>query len=120
MIMCESDMGNTESATGGVLYKKMFLKISINLQENTCARVSFLIKLLACNFIKRETLAQVFSCEFWEISKNTLFTKHLWTTASVWGDDISIVMVFGSVKIPSFLASISSLLCGILLKLVSL
>ena len=26
---------------------------------------------LACNFIKKETLAQVFSCEFWEISKNT-------------------------------------------------
>ena len=25
----------------------------------------------ACNFIKKETLAQVFSCEFFEISKNT-------------------------------------------------
>ena len=25
----------------------------------------------ACNFIKNETLTQVFSCEFWEISKNT-------------------------------------------------
>ena len=25
----------------------------------------------ACNFIKKEALAQVFSCEFWEISKNT-------------------------------------------------
>ena len=25
----------------------------------------------ACNFIKKETLAQVFSCEFCEISKNT-------------------------------------------------
>ena len=33
----------------------------------------FLIKLQdkACNFIKKETLAQVFSCEFCEISKNT-------------------------------------------------
>ena len=31
----------------------------------------FLIKLLAlpCNFIKKETLIQVFSCEFYEISK---------------------------------------------------
>ena len=36
----------------------------------------------ACKFIKKETPAQVFSCEFWEIPKNTLFTKHLWTTAS--------------------------------------
>ena len=35
----------------------------------------------ACNFIKKETLAQVFSCEFCEISKNTFFTEHLWTTA---------------------------------------
>ena len=25
----------------------------------------------ACNFIKKETLAQVFSCEFFEVSKNT-------------------------------------------------
>ena len=36
----------------------------------------------ACNFIKKETRAQVFSCEFGEIFKNTLFTEHLWTTAS--------------------------------------
>ena len=35
-----------------------------------------------CNFIKKETLAQVFSCEFCEISKNTLFTEHLRTTTS--------------------------------------
>ena len=31
----------------------------------------------ACNFIKKETLAQVFSCEFCEISTNTFFTEHL-------------------------------------------
>ena len=31
----------------------------------------------ACNFIKKETLAQLFSCEFYEISKNTFFTEHL-------------------------------------------
>ena len=51
----------------------MSLEIPQNSQENTCARVSFLNK---------ETLAQVFSCEFWEIFKNTLFTEHLWATAS--------------------------------------
>ena len=34
------------------------------------------------NFIKKEILAQVFSCEFCEISKNTFFTKYLWATAS--------------------------------------
>ena len=34
-----------------------------------------------CNFIKIETLAQVFSCEFWEISKNTFFTEYAWAAA---------------------------------------
>ena len=36
----------------------------------------------ACNFIKKETLAQMFSREFCEIFKNTFFTEHLRTTAS--------------------------------------
>ena len=61
----------------------MFLKISQNSQENTRARISLLIKLPeACNFIKKETLAQVFSFEFCEIFKNTFFTEHIWATAS--------------------------------------
>ena len=33
----------------------------------------------ACNFIKK---AEVLSCEFCEISKNSIFTEHLGTTAS--------------------------------------
>ena len=32
-----------EAATGGVLEEKMFLEISQNAQESTCARVSILI-----------------------------------------------------------------------------
>ena len=36
----------------------------------------------AGNFIKKEALLQVFSCEFCEIFNNTFFTKHLRTTAS--------------------------------------
>ena len=32
--------------------------------------------------LKKETLAQVFLCEFCEISKNTFSTEHLQTTAS--------------------------------------
>ena len=65
--------------------KKVFLKISQNSQENTCARASFLIKLLAeaCNFIKKEALAQVFSCEFCEIFKNTYFYRTPPVAASV-------------------------------------
>ena len=34
-----------------------------------------------CKFIKIETLAQVFSCEFCEISKNTFLTEHVWASA---------------------------------------
>ena len=36
----------------------------------------------ACKFIKKETLAQVFSWEFCEILKNTFFTEHFWATGS--------------------------------------
>ena len=52
--------------------------------QNTCARVSFLIKLQveACNFIKKETLAQVFSCKFCEIYMSNFSTEHLRVTAS--------------------------------------
>ena len=57
----------SEAATGGVLYKKVFLEISQNSQENTYARVSFLMKLQA---------------EFCEISKKKFFTEHLWAAAS--------------------------------------
>ena len=57
--------------------KKAFLEISQNSQEKTCTRVSFLIELQssACNFIKKVTLAEVFPCEFCEISKNIFFYR---------------------------------------------
>ena len=45
-----------EAATGAVLSERMFSEIS--------------------------NLAQVFSCEFCEISKNTFFTEHIRVTAS--------------------------------------
>ena len=62
--------------------EKLFLEISQNSQENTCAWVSFSMRLQACNCNKKETQAQVFSCEFFKISKNTFFTEHLLATAS--------------------------------------
>ena len=34
------------------------------------------------SLFKKETLAQVFSFESCEISKNTFFTEHLWAAAS--------------------------------------
>ena len=54
--------------------KKVFLKIPQNSQE-TRPQTS--------NFIKKETLTQVFSCEFCQISKNTFFTEHLRATSSM-------------------------------------
>ena len=62
----------------------LVLKISQNLQESTSARVSFLIKLQtsACNSIKKENRAQVFSCEFRKIFKNAFFIEILWASAS--------------------------------------
>ena len=52
--------------------------------KNTCTNI-FLINWRpeTCNFVKRETLAQVFSCEFCEISKNTSFYKTPPVAASV-------------------------------------
>ena len=79
--------------------KKRVLDICQNSQEKICTRVIFLNKvagLQACNFIKKETHAQVLSCELCEISKNTFFTEHVWTTAStiIWiFRDICIVIV---------------------------
>ena len=39
-------------------------------------------RLRPANFSKKEALAQVFSCEFCEISKNAYSVEHLWVTAS--------------------------------------
>ena len=51
--------------------KKVSLQNSQNSKEIAYARVSFLIKLQACNFIKKDTLALVFSFEFCEFLQNT-------------------------------------------------
>ena len=69
MIMKRENKVESEPVARRCSVRKVFLEISQNSQKNTCARVSFLIK--ACNFTEKETLAQVFSCEFCEISKNT-------------------------------------------------
>ena len=39
--------------------------------------------LKVCNFFKKETPTQLFSCKYWENFKNTHFEKDLRTTASV-------------------------------------
>ena len=65
--------------------KKVILKISQNLQEKQLFQSLVFNKVadLACNFIKKETLAQVFSCEFCEIFKNTFSYRTPLVAASV-------------------------------------
>ena len=56
-----SSLRNLEAVVRRCSVKKKYVLGSFaNSQENTCARVSFLMK--------KETLALVFSCEFCEIS----------------------------------------------------
>ena len=56
--------------------KKVFLEMSQNSQENTCARVFFnKVAGLGCNFIEKETLAQMLSCEVCVLFKNTYFYR---------------------------------------------
>ena len=65
-------------ANGGRLEKKLFLKIPQNSQENTCSESLFLI--MACNFVKKETLTQVFPVNFANF-KTTYFIEPLRVTA---------------------------------------
>ena len=58
--------------------EKIFLKISQNSQENTCAIVFFnKVTGKASYLFKKEALAQVFSCEIREIFKNNFFIERL-------------------------------------------
>ena len=66
-----------EVATRGVLWKKLFLKISQNSQENTCTRVSFLIKL------KASALRFIKSC-FCPVNNAQLLKAHFFTEHLRW------------------------------------
>ena len=71
--------------------KKLLSEISQKSHENTCARVSFLTKLQTS--IIKQTLAQVFFCEFCKSSRNTSSYRtrpedaseiYLWTLAQTY------------------------------------
>ena len=71
------DLDTAEAVVRRCSIKKVFLKISQNSQEDTCARISFLIKLQAweLQLYKKETLAQVLSFEVYEVFNNTYFYR---------------------------------------------
>ena len=62
-----------------VCYKNDVLRVFSKFTGKHLCQSLFSIKLQAktCNFIKNETLAKVFFCEFCKTSKNTFFTEHL-------------------------------------------
>ena len=66
-----------------VLYKKTVPK---NLSKFTGKHLCHGCQAEACNFIEKEPLAQVFSCEFCEMSKNTLFYRTPLVAASVYSN----------------------------------
>ena len=72
-----SDLSFQKQSSGGVLQKMCFQIFRENSQENTSTRVSFLIKLQASglHFIRKKTLAQVLSCEFFKSSENVFFYR---------------------------------------------
>ena len=54
-----------------VFYKKLLLKSLQNSQENTCARVSFLVgAALACNFIKKGLWRRCFLAKFVKLKEH--------------------------------------------------
>ena len=61
-LFCKGVLKNVVKFTGKLLHQSIFL---IKLQG------------LTCNLIKKETLLQVFSCEFWEGFKIIFFIKDL-------------------------------------------
>ena len=93
----------TEAVAQRCSVKKVFLKISQNSQENTCARVYFLTKLQAwglhlycaqaCNFIIKYTLAPV---NFAKFSKTPFFYGILPVAAS---DFIAVVPFFNFAQV---------------------
>ena len=67
--------------------KKLFLEISQNPQENTCARDSFLIKLQAsglrpANLLKKRLWHCCFPVYFVKFLRTLFFKEHPWMTAS--------------------------------------
>ena len=71
-----------------VFYKKaVFRNFKKFTEKHLCQSLFFNkvagLSCTTCNFIKKGTLAQVFSCEFYEIFKNTYFEEHLRLAVSV-------------------------------------
>ena len=71
-----------KQSSRGVLEKGV-LRNFVKFKGKHLCQSLFFNKVADLNFIKKETLEQVFSCEFYKISKKTFFYRTLPVTASV-------------------------------------
>ena len=75
-----------EAATGSILYKKVFLKISQNSKETPVPKPRCLIKLKAkkpATFFKKRLWHRCFQVHFAKFLTSVFFTEHLREPASV-------------------------------------
>ena len=63
LFKCEGEVVIKQAAIGGVLYKKVFLKISKSLEETTCVESPFNLK-ASCIFIKKRLHHWCFPVKF--------------------------------------------------------
>ena len=77
--------------------KRVFLEISQNLQENTCARASFLIKLRASGTgtgVSKRLWHRCFPVNFVKFLRTPFFTEHLrWLLLTNFVEKISVLSV---------------------------
>ena len=71
---------NIEAVAQTCSVKKVFLESSQNSQENTCARVSFLIKLqeAPATLLKKRLWHRCFPVNFAKFLRTAFFAEHLW------------------------------------------
>ena len=102
----------TEAATTGVLYKKVFLEISQNSQENTCTRASFLIKLQATTLVAASSpisLSPEFSLY---LSENIeTISKNKQTTTTATNQDKFLLNGFGMIMLQLSFSYVHISLC---------
>ena len=65
-----------------VFCKKVFLEISQNSQESTCARASFFCSLMPATLLKKRIWHRCFPVNFVKFLTTTFYIEYLWRTAS--------------------------------------
>ena len=75
-------LNNMRSSHRRCSVEKVFLEISQDSQENTCARVSFLIKLQPClryaTLLNKRLWHRCFLVNFAKFLRTPFYTEHLW------------------------------------------